>query len=120
MLADPQSITISGTAKSLPQTDILPETGVYFNKAEGLTLFVTQRVDKKDDRQRSSTSLRRDKVAADPLTAINSKIYGSTTISFAYPPGFTQAEIIADFTGLVSALQASTNALLVKVLNGER
>jgi hypothetical protein len=122
VLADPQSVTISGAAKSLPQTDLLKETGVYSNKAEGLTLYVSQRDTDKSSipKHRSSVSLRRDKVAADPLTAVLQSLDGSTTISFAYPAGFTSAEIVADFTGLVARLQASTNAVLLQILGGER
>lgn len=121
MLADPQTITISSNARTLAQTDLTASTGVYTDTDNGLTLYVTQRVEKGTGTRRATVSLTTTKIAADPLTAINQRVDDAVTISFKVPPsGFTKAEIAAAFAGLSSWLTASTNANLNKVLGGER
>lgn len=120
MLADPQTITISSNARTLAQTDLTPSSGIYTDPDNGLSLFVTQRVEKNGVR-RVTVSLTTAKIAADPLTAINQRVDDAVTISFRVPPsGFTKAEIAAQFVGLSTWLTAATNANLNKVLGGER
>lgn len=120
MLADPQSVTISGTAVSLPKIDTRPETNVYSSLPDGVTLFGTQRVTGKDSRRRATISLQKEKIAADALTAVNQRVAASVTVSFSYPSGFTSTEIEAHAVALINWLTASTNANLKKVLAGER
>lgn len=120
MLADPQSVTISGSAIPLPKIDDRPETNVYADLAGGTTLFTTQRVTGNDNRRRASASLTREKIAADALTAVNKRVSGSTTFSSAYPSGYTAAEKEADALGLIAWLTANTNANLKKIIAGER
>lgn len=120
MLADPQSVTISGTAISLPKTDARPETNVYQSYSDGVTLFGTQRVTGKDARRRATISLQKEKIAADPLTAVNQRLASSVTFSVSYPSGFTTAEMEANAAALIAWLTASTNANLKKILAGER
>jgi hypothetical protein len=122
MLADPQSLTINGSAISLPKIDDRPETNVYADLAGGTTLYTTQRVttDKSGPRRRASASVTREKIAADVLTAVNSRVSSSVTISFAFPTGFTSTEMEQTAAGLIAWLTASTNANLKKILAGER
>lgn len=120
MLTDPQSVTISGTAISLPKVDARSETNVYASLSDGVTLFGTQRVTGKDNRRRATVSLQKEKIAADPLTAVNQRVAASVTVSFSFPSGFTSAEMEAQAAGLIAWLTASTNANLKKVLAGER
>lgn len=120
MLTDPQTITISSNARTLAQTDLTPTSGIYTDPDNGLTLYVTQRVDK-DGVRRATVSLTTAKIAADPLSAINQRIDDAVTISLRVPPsGFTKAEIAAQFVGLSAWLTAGTNLNLNKVLGGER
>jgi hypothetical protein len=122
MLADPQSVTINGTAISLPKTSDTNVSNVYSDLAGGTTFYVTQRVisEKQGPRRRASVSITREKIAADVLTAINKRVQASVTVSFAFPDGFTQTEIEQTTAGLITWLTASTNANLKKVLAGER
>jgi len=122
MLADPQSLTINGSAISLPKIDDRPETNVYADLSGGTTLYTTQRVvsEKQGPRRRASASVTREKIAADVLTAVNQRVSASVTMSFAFPAGFTSTEMEQTAAGLITWLTASTNANLKKVLNGER
>lgn len=120
MLADPQSVTISGTAISLPKVDVRQETNVYASLADGVTLFGTQRVTGKDNRRRATTSLQKEKIAADPLTAVNQRVAASVTFSASFPSGYTSAEVEAMAAALITWLTAGSNANLKKVLAGER
>lgn len=119
MLADPQSVTISGTAISLPRIDERANTHVYFNRDQNVTLYVTQTVDKKGV-QRSSISLTDAEIVTDPITGIKSQPPFSVNINFALPLGTTVSAVEALYVGLTAALGASTNALLKKILGGEK
>lgn len=117
-LADPQSITIDGTAFSLPR---LPgEKGRQpYTSADGTTSLVVLQSNGK--RKRTAVRVERVKVAADPLTSINSYQDAAVYVMFDRPNvGFSNDELVKIFTGLVSAMTASTNALTLKVLGGEQ
>ena len=120
MLTDPQSVTISATPYTLPKIDARPETNVYADLGNGITLFGTQRVTGKDSRRRATISLQKEKIAADPLTAVNQRVNAAITFSASFPSGFTTTEMEGIATALVTWLTASTNANLKKVLAGER
>lgn len=119
MLTDPQSVTISGTASSLPRVDERPETHVYSNFADGVDLFVTQRV-AKDGRRRANFTLQKSTIVTDPITGLKAKVPYSVTTSISIPIGITSADMEALYTAQASALSASTNALLKKVIGGEK
>jgi hypothetical protein len=119
MLTDPQSVTISGTASSLPRVDERPETHVYSNFADSVDLFVTQRV-AKDGRRRANFTLQKSTIVTDPITGLKAKVPYSVTTSISIPIGITSADMEALYTAQASALSASTNALLKKVIGGEK
>jgi hypothetical protein len=119
MLADPQAVTISGTASSLPRLDERPETHVYSDLTNSVDLFVTQRV-AKDGRRRANYTLQKSVIVTDPITGLKSKLPYSVTFGFSYPVGITSADVEALYTGGSNALEASTNALLKKVIGGEK
>lgn len=78
MLSDPQSITLSGSASSLPRTSTTQLGAVYSNPDSTITLDV---VHNKGRRNRTTVRLRQDKIAADPLLAtVNRRL--STTAYF--------------------------------------
>lgn len=120
MLTDPQSVTISGTASSLPRVDERPETHVYSNYADGVDLFVTQRVAKNDGRRRANFTLQKSVIVTDPITGLKAKLPYSVTTSISIPVGIASADVEALYTAQASALSASTNALLKKVVGGEK
>lgn len=119
MLSDPQSVTISGNARTLPRLEERTDTNVYSDRANGVDLFVTQRVDKKGT-YRPSISLVTYDIVTDPITGIKSRVPTSITVNGAIPVGKSVADAEALYVALNTALTASTNALLRKVLGGER
>lgn len=119
MLADPQSVTISGTATSLPRVDERPETFVYSNVTAGVDLFVTQKV-AKDGRRRATLSLQKTVVLTDPLTGLKTRAPYSISVGVSYPQGVVDTDVAALYTGLAAALSASSNALLLKAIGGEK
>ena len=119
MLTDPQSVTISGNARTLPRLEERSETNVYSDRANGVDLFVTQKVDK-NGTLRSSVSLVRTTVVTDPLTEVKSRQPVSISVSAACPIGYTATDTEALYDALTTSLEASTKALLKRILAGER
>ena len=115
-LADPQSITIGGTATSLPRTDG-PNPGIFMS-ADGTTTMRVIPVNGK--RHRRTVRVDFTKIAADPLTAVNKRVSGSVYVVVDFPvDGFTQTELVDQVKALSDWLTASTNANTIKVLNSE-
>ena len=119
MLTDPQSVTISGTASSLPRLEMRPETNVYSSTADFVDEFVTQKVDK-TGRRRSTISLQKSIIVTDPVSGIKTRVPYSVTMGASVPLGVTAADAEALFNALNTQLTASTNTLLKKILAGER
>jgi len=119
MLTDPQSVTISGTASSLPKLEQRADTSVYSNVADGVDLYVTQK-GAKDGRRRATSSLQKSVIVTDPITGLKSRIPYSVSVGVSYPIGVATADVVALYTAESSALSATSNALLTKIVNGER
>lgn len=119
MLTDPQSVTISGTASSLPKLEQRADTSVYSNVTDAVDLFVTQKV-AKDGRRRATASLQKSIIVTDPITGLKSKLPYSVSVGISYPIGVVASDVVALYTAETTALSASTNALLTKIVNGER
>lgn len=119
MLADPQSVTVSGTAISLPRTGIAPAS-VDYSSADGVTRLRVQQSSSKTTK-RTSVSLQTNKIAADPLTAVNRRVTSLVSVTVTSPiDGFTVAELAAQLVGLATALTASSAAMTTKILSGEK
>lgn len=119
MLADPQSVTISGTATSLPRLVENGETFVYQNLDNFVDLFVTQKV-AKDGRRRATVSLQKSVIVTDPITGLKSRLPYSVTSGFSFPIGVTAADVEALFVALNTLQTAFTNAFAKKVIGGEK
>jgi hypothetical protein len=119
MLTDPQSRTIAGTAYTLPKLEQRTDTSVYSDVANAVDLFVTQKV-ARDGRRRATSTLQKSIIITDPVTGIKSKVPYSVSIGISVPLGIPAADVIALYTAETAALSASTNALLTKVVGGER
>jgi len=119
MLADPQSVTVGGTAISLPRTGV-DRTSADYTSADGNTqMRVTQTTNAST--RVTSISFKTNKIAADPVTAVNSRKSEIITITFRGPlDGFSITELKDEFVGLSTALTASSAALLIKILGGEK
>lgn len=117
-LADPQSVTIDGTAFSLPR---LPgQAGRQpYTSSDGMTSLVILQSNGK--RKRSAVRIEKRKVVTDPITGLSSYGDAAVYVMFDRPlVGFSNDELAKIFVGLSAALTASTNALTLKVLGGEQ
>jgi len=116
MFSDPQSVTVSGSAKSLPRVSVGDRQAVYENSTAGLTHRITHTVGK---RNRHTVRLDCTKTAADPLLDGVSKQYSmSAYLVIDHPPvGFTAAEAEANTKALTDWLAVAGN--LTKVVGGE-
>lgn len=119
MLSDPQSITVGGGAKSLPRTGVGSGSADYTTADGNYRLRVMQSSNSKT--RRTAISLQINKIAADPLTAVNQRVTAQVSVAFIAPiDGFTIAELVDAFTGVSGMLNASSSAKLVQILGGEK
>lgn len=114
-LADPQSVTISGVATSLPRTGLALDSG-QFSDVTGQVVLTTQHSSSK--RTRHTVKLQKSLVVADPLVpSVNQNVSYSAHIVIDIPKnGIASADAVALANALV-AWATSTN--LTKVVGGE-
>lgn len=119
MLTDPQSITVAAVPISLPRTGSDRSSADYTSADGNSQMRVAQTVN--GSARRTVISLKTNKIAADPITAVNSRKSATWTIACNAPlDGFTVAELKDQLVGLATALTASSAALTTKVLGGEK
>lgn len=114
-----QSVTISGNAIALPRVGSNLTSGV-FQSSDGLVKeVVSHSVNGK--RNRRLVRIDHRKVAADPfLTGVNTEYNMACYVVFDVPRvGYTVAEQKAVVDGFISQLNASSGALITKVLGSE-
>lgn len=115
MLADPQSVTINAVAKSLPLTNATDRSRRYRTSDGEFALDVKQDVSAK--RFRREYRVTQTKVAADPLSAVNTEISASVYIVVDEPRwGFSDTELGYIIAGIKTAFDATAYG---KVLGGE-
>lgn len=117
-LADPQSLTIAGTAVSLPRTSVGPDTSTY-TSSDGMAILTAAHQYGK--RTRRTLRLQHKKVASDPLLAGQSVPVNMTTYIVVDTPltGYTVAQQKEVVDALVAYLSASTGAKVTQLLGGE-
>lgn len=117
-LSDPQSITINAVAVSLPRTSSGVNTG-SFSSNDGLVRETVSHQYGK--RNRHLFRIDHNKVAADPfLSDVNAKYSMSAYVVFDVPPvGYTVVEAKQVVDGFIAQLNASSGALITKILGGE-
>jgi len=118
MLTDPQVVTINSVAQSMPRTGMTDTSGT-FQQADGTHQLQLQHFYGK--RNRHSVRLVTVKTTADPIVpSTNQIVSASYTLSVDMPKqGFTNAEAKLDIVGFLTAIQASTGALITQLLGGE-
>lgn len=116
--ADPQTITIGGTAVPLPRVSNRVNGSTYQN-ADGLVVLSADNAYGR--RNRRVLRVDYSKITADPfLPSQNTKVSMSNYIVFDLPPaGFTNAEALAVYAGFKGLFTASSDALISKLLGGE-
>lgn len=117
--ADPQSVTISGTAISLPRTSTDVNAG-GFNSADGTTELS---VSHQNGGRRTTRRMRLhvSKIAADPFAA-NVNIPVDMSVSLIVnvgKQGYTVVEQKAVVDAFLAYLTASTGAKVTQLLGGE-
>ncbi len=118
MLTDPQSVTISGTAISLPRTSGGENKGTFTSNDGNNIENVSHTYGRRNRRMfRLDTS----KVAPDPLISSTNIVHSMGVYLVVDTPktGYTVAEQKAVVDGLLAQLSASSGALITKFLGGE-
>ncbi len=115
MLADPQTVTVNSVAIACARTSMGATQNVY-TSADGLTT-VTTKQNKSATRFRREYRISQQKIAADPISALNKSVGCSVYLVIDEPVfGFSDTEI----GYLHSALEAVVDpTLLGKILGGE-
>lgn len=115
---DPQSITISGTAISLPRVISGTNTSSYLSSDGLVSLSAASQY---GSRTRRVLRVDHSKITADPfLPAQNTKVSMSNYMVFDLPPaGYTNAEALAVYAGFKTLFTASSDAAITKLLGGE-
>lgn len=118
MFADPQSVTLGGSAKTLPRTSSGTDSGVFKTADGNAVLSVSHQYGK---RYRRTIRLDHRKIAADPLNAAQNLNYTSSVyLVVDIPPvGYSPTDIQDVLDGFIANLQASTKANEIKFLGGE-
>jgi len=116
--ADPQTVTISAVAQTLPRTASGVNTGSFTKDDGNVTLTVSHTYGK---RTRRLIRLNHRKIAADPLISAQSIVYsmGVSVIVDTPVTGYTVAEAKQVVDALVAYLTASTGARVTQLLGGE-
>lgn len=114
-LADPQSVTISGTATPMPRTGLSLQEG-SFTDASGQVVMTVMHSSNR--RVRNTVKLTKSAIVSDPLVPTqNQNVSYSAHIVVDHPKNGVS---IADAGALASALVGwATPANLLKVLGGE-
>lgn len=114
-LADPQSVTISGSSVDLPRTGMTSGTG-EFSSADGQTFLSV--LHSSSRRTRHTVKLQKSEIVSDPLVpSQNQNVSYSAHIVVDVPKNGVSA---ADAIALADALVAwATSANLTKVVGGE-
>lgn len=116
MFADPQSVTLSGTAFSFPRIGGDLKSGIFANPDLQATLSLSHNVAK---RERHVARFDHQKMAADVLQPATNKPYSMSTYLVVDAPlyGYTDTDLAAYVAGLTAWLAAGTN--VAKLLGGE-
>lgn len=114
--ADPQTVTVSGSAKTLARTSSGDNRGAFSSVADGLKLSVTHVAGK---RKSSTVRLDINKVAADPLlNGVNREYTMSVFLTVNTPPvGFTATDVAAYIKALNDWAAVAGN--ITKLTNNE-
>lgn len=118
-LADPQSVTVNAVDVSLPRTVFGSSEGVFSNPENTLRLRVAHTAGRRGS-TRHLISLQQIKVAADPLTSVNSEVTAQAHIVIEAPrSGFTLSEQKDLVETLTTFLSETSFANTTKILGGE-
>jgi len=118
MFSDPQSVTISSVAQSLPRVSTDGQSSVY-SKDDETVRFSVSHLATNRGRIRRAARMDISKIASDPFVANQSRKVNSAYYIVIDEPAdgvFTNAELLANMKGLVGW---TTDANLTKLIAGE-
>lgn len=117
MFADPQSVTISGAAKSLAKTTTTDSGSKFATSDRTHRMSVSHQYGK---RQRHQIRLDVDQITANPLLT-GSYVQGSESVYLVadFANGFDVATMKAIIDGFLANLSATSGANITKLLGGE-
>lgn len=117
--ADPQSITISGVASSLPRTGSGIGVGGFASNDSSLVMDVRHAPSRTRTSRTIGVTIK--KYVSDPLRpADNVPVQATIRLVVNQPiQGFTPADLSAAIVGFLNNLTASSNANIGKLLGGE-
>jgi hypothetical protein len=119
MLAEPLSITVGATPISLPRVGV-DRTSADYSSADGNSAIRIAQSTSGSTR-RTVASLKTHKIAADPITAVNTRKTSQWNITHQGPlDGFTATELKDQLVALAILLTASSGATAIKILAGEK
>jgi len=117
MFSDPQSVTVSGSAKTLNRVSSNENGSKYATSDRSRQWFLTHSYGK---RHRHTLKHQMDTLVASPLvTGQNITQSMSIYLTVDVPPGYDTATAKAELDGLLANLTAFTGANLTKLLGGE-
>lgn len=117
MFSDPQSVTVSGSAKTLNRTSSTDNGAKYASAARDYFLSIAHQYGR---RHRHTARLQFDSLTANPLVSgqnVNQSM--SILLAVDVPPGYDTATAKANVDGFLANLTASTGANITKLLGGE-
>ena len=116
-LSDPQSVTINAVAQTLARVSSSGTASVYQKDDATVKLSVSHQFGK---RKRTLVRLDFQKIAVDPLLAVNQQYSMSVNLTVDRPlTGFTVAEQKQIVDALTAYLTASSGANTTKILGSE-
>lgn len=112
MFPDPTSVTINSVAKSMPRV-FNDGLSSEYKTSDGLYQLDISHQETGASRIRTLVKLTTKKVAADPLTAVNTNVSDTVQITFDRPAfGFTDVDLYQQLQGLAGLLtQANVTKL---------
>lgn len=118
MLAESQSITLSIGAQTANRYLTGTSLGQFIAGAGVAKIEVDHGTTK--SRVRSVARVVENKIAPDPLTAVQGRVGQTIALTINRPmDGFSDADVLASVKGFIAWLTASTDANLKKIIAGE-
>lgn len=119
-LSDPQSITISGSAISLPRVSTGDNSSSYLSADGNVRLTLSSQYTN-NSRIRRNLRVDHTKITADPFVpAQNREVSMSQYMVFDVPRvGYSAAEVKAVHDGFEALITASSDVIITKLLGGE-
>jgi len=118
MLTDPQTITIDGTAISMPLVSSQGTTSLY-RSADGLHRLKVSYTESKNN-TRYLLRYEEDAVAADPISSLNQKVTAAVYLVIDQPTfGIDDARLVKVITGMKTWLNTGSGLLVERVLGNE-